>query len=368
MTKRIVEIIPTLVQGGAEKQLALLAQGLTTEFDVHVCTLTGSGPWEAVLRAAEIPIHSIQKRWKIDPGAFLRLRKLLQRLKPDLVHTWLFAANSYGRQAAFSSGVPHVVAGERCVDRWKVWHELAIDRYLARRTDRIVTNSRGVQAFYQEQGIPADKFTVIPNGIEAISPAQPGHRQRLADAWGIPASSYWIVAVGRLWPQKRYKDLLWACELMNSLELDFQFLIVGEGPQQDALIQRIDDLEVAPRVHLLGHQEQAVDWIQAADCFWLGSGYEGQSNALMEAMACGKPVVATDIAGNRDLVVPDQSGVLVPVGDAAAFARETRRLIGDPQWAETLGQNARQRMQTEFTVEQMIKNHIAFYRELVENN
>ena len=76
-------------------------------------------------------------------------------LRPHLVQTWLFAANSYGRQAALQARVPRLVAGERCVDRWKVWHELAIDRHLARRTDRIVTNSQGVVDFYGHTASPA---------------------------------------------------------------------------------------------------------------------------------------------------------------------------------------------------------------------
>ena len=177
MTQRIMHIIPTLDRGGAEKQLALLATRLPRDqFDVHVCVLTRSGPWAAALREAGIPVHQIDKRWKIDPAAFWRLRNLLRRLRPALVHTWIFAANCYGRQAALHAGVPHVMAGERCVDRWKVWHELAIDRHLARRTDKIVTNSSGVVDFYVSRGIPADKFEVIPNGIDA------GHQSGVAES------------------------------------------------------------------------------------------------------------------------------------------------------------------------------------------
>lgn len=103
MTDRIVQIIPTLDQGGAEKQLTLLAANLPRDlFEVHVCTLTHGGPLEQPLRGHDIPIHSINKSWKLDPPAYWRLRNLLCRLKPQLVHTWIFAANSYGRQAAIA--------------------------------------------------------------------------------------------------------------------------------------------------------------------------------------------------------------------------------------------------------------------------
>jgi glycosyltransferase involved in cell wall biosynthesis len=101
------------------------------------------------------------------------------------------------------------------------------------------------------------------------------------------------------------------------------------------------------------------------DCFWLGSGFEGQSNALMEAMSAGIPVVATDIAGNRDLVVPDKTGYLVPLGNAAEFARKTLQLLDDDQLAQQLGQAGKQRMLDEFSVEKMVDRHVKLYRELV---
>src|SRR5262245_58760715 len=98
---RLLLVIPTLVRGGAEKQLTLLAAGLPRDqFDVHVAVLTHTGPLEESLHAAGIPLTIIGKRWKLDPLCFWHLRRLIKRLNPQVVHTWLFAANVYGRQAA----------------------------------------------------------------------------------------------------------------------------------------------------------------------------------------------------------------------------------------------------------------------------
>lgn len=120
MTCRLLLIIPSLDRGGAEKQLVLLARGLPRDrFDVHVAVLTRDGPLRASLEKAGVPVSLIGKRWKVDPFAYGRLLRQIRRLRPQLVHTWLFAANAYGRQAAVQAGVPHVVAGERCVDPWK---------------------------------------------------------------------------------------------------------------------------------------------------------------------------------------------------------------------------------------------------------
>jgi glycosyltransferase involved in cell wall biosynthesis len=362
---RLLHIIPTLVRGGAEKQLSLLACGLVQRgLDVHVAVLTHSGPLEAELRRSGVPLAMIDKRWKLDPAAYWRLRKLIKSLRPDVVHTWLFAANAYGRQAAVAAGVKHIVAGERCVDPWKGPIQLSIDRVLARRTERIVTNSSGVRDFYAAQGIPAEKFTIIPNGIAPFQPADSVSRGDLLRELELPKDARLIGAIGRLWPQKRMKDLIWAADLLKSARDDSHLLIIGDGPQRWRLERYRDQNLVADRVHLLGERSDVPRILPHLDCLWLASEYEGQSNAIMEAMSAGVPVVATDIPGNRDLVVPGQTGYLVPVGDRAAFTRHTHELLGDAGLARRLGDAGRQRMLSEFSVEKMIERHVSLYREL----
>ena len=101
------------------------------------------------------------------------------------------------------------------------------------------------------------------------------------------------------------------------------------------------------------------------DCLWLGSGYEGQSNAILEGMANGLPVVATDIPGNRELVVDQETGFLVAVGDRAGFARWTQRLLQDRPLADRLGRAGQQRVRAEFSVDQMVQRHTELYEELL---
>jgi len=377
---RVLQIIPTLVRGGAEKQLTSLATGLPSDqFDVQVCVLTHSGPYEQDLIDQGIPVEHIHKRWKADPLAYYRLLRTIRRLRPDIVHTWIFAANCYGRQAAIQAGTRVVIAGERCVDPWKRGYELAIDRFLAKRTTRIVTNSSGVVDFYNSQGIEAGKFTVIPNGIAAID--RVGTREELLAELRLPGNCRLIVAVGRLWAQKRYKDLIWAADLLKCVRDDVHLLIVGDGPEVDRLTRFRDQVEIRDRVHFLGERNDVRKILSQADCFWLGSGYEGQSNAMMEAMALGIPVVASDIPGNRDLVIPEPigtnastdlihtapnvaTGYLVPVGDRAALARYTQIILDQPDLARRLGEAGRARMRADFTVSKMIDRHIALYQQL----
>lgn len=363
---RILLIIPTLDRCGAEKQLTLLATGLPRDrFEVHVCALTRGGPLAESLHVAGIPLTVIGKRRKLDPLAYWRLRQHIRRLAPDIVHTWIFAANAYGRWAAFQAGVRHVLAGERCVDPWKRWHELALDRHLARRTQRIITNSNGVREFYVRQGLPPEKFVVIPNGIPPWGPSIGGTRAALLAELGLPSEVRLIAAVNRLWPQKRIKDLIWAADLLKVVRDDVHLLIIGDGPQRWRLERYRNQCELGDRVHFLGERNDIARLLPHVDSLWLGSEYEGQSNAIMEAMVAGIPVVATDIPGNRDLVVHGETGYLAPVGDRAGFARWTNTLLNDAELARRLGQAAKERMLREFSVEKMINRHAELYERVI---
>jgi glycosyltransferase involved in cell wall biosynthesis len=372
VTSRILHVIPTLDQSGAEKQLSLLARGLAAqgEFEVHVAALTRGGPLEAELARSDVPVTVIGKRGKLDPLAFWRLVHQIRRLRPAIVHTWMFAANSYGRAAALRERVPHLIASERCVDPWKQWHQLAIDRYLARRTERIVVNSTGVREFYERQGIASEKFVVIPNGIDGaeFAPADgvtPLDRRKLLTQLDLPADARLIGAVGRLWPQKRVKDLIWAIDLFKVIRDDVHLLVMGDGPQRQILERYTRLVEATDRVHFLGHRADVSRILPHLDCVWLGSEYEGLPNVVMEAMLAARPVVATNIAGTRDLIVEGQTGYLVGVGDRASFVRRTRLVLEDAALAQRLGEAGRQRMLTEFGVDRMVEAHLRLYREVL---
>ncbi len=362
---RILQIIPTLDRAGAEKQMSLLARGLPRdEFDVQVCALTRGGPLSADLLGAGIPLTVIGKRWRIDPQAYWRLKRYVARLRPDLIHTWLFAANAYGHAAGRACGVKCHLAGQRCVDPWKGCIELAIDRYIGRHCSGVVVNSPGVRDFYVRHGLPAEKIRVIPNGVPPAGRTNTTRRQLLAEL-GLPGESRLIGAVGRLWPQKRIKDAIWAADLLKVIRDDVHLLIIGDGPHRDRLRKFRDQVVIRDKVHFLGRRADVLRMIPHFDVLWSTSGYEGQSNAIMEAMSAGVPVVATDIPGTRDLVVGESTGYLVPIGDRAAVARCTNKLLDDAELAARFGRAGRERMAKQFCVEKMIARYVELYRELL---
>ena len=366
MTIRLSLVIPTMDRGGAEKQLVLLAEHLPRpEFDVSVILLTRDGPRGDRLRRLGVPVISIGKRFKFDPTALWRLREAFRQTRPDVVHTWLFAANSFGRVAARWAGVPHIVASERCVDRWKRWTHFQIDRRLSRFTEAITTNSSGVRDFYARHGIDPAKFRVIPNGIDA-SDVEPISREEALGRLGLEPDQRLILAVGRLWPQKRYRDLIWAAELVATVQPGTALVIIGDGPQRGELLRHRDAVTTPDRVRFAGARDDVAALLPHADAFWIASGYEGQSNAVIEAMRAGVPVVASDIPGNRDLVTEGETGFLFDVGDEAKLVEKTNTLFNDPELATRFRAAAKFKIERDFDVESMVHQHAQLYRELLE--
>jgi glycosyltransferase involved in cell wall biosynthesis len=364
---RVVFVIPTLDRSGAEKQLALLASRLPrAEFDPHVIALTRGGPYARDLEAAGIPLTILNKRLKFDPAAAWKLRNLLDHLQPDIVHSWLFAANAYTRLCASFRLRRHAkfIVSERCVDSWKSGWQLALDRRLAARTDLLLANSQAVADFYQGVGYSPDRIQVIPNAVE-IPPRPDFSAADLKAQLEFSPDAKIVMYAGRLARQKRVDDLLWAGQLLRQADPRTRLVIIGDGPERDRLLHFAEQLEFRDYVRFVGSRADAASLLHLADVFWLASDFEGLSNSLMEALACGKPAVVSDIPPNRELVTHGREGFIVDAGDAVAYTEFTRQLFDDPERASQMGTAGTARMMSQFSLKQMVERHALLYRMLV---
>lgn len=364
---RVLQFIPTLDRSGAEKQMVLLAEGLPRDrFEVEVAALTRLGPLETELRAANIPVTLIGKHFKVDPFALARLTRFIKRKKFDVVQTWIFAANVYGRVAAHAAKVPVVVTAEMAVDDWKGKTHRAIDRRLAPWTDRLVGNSNAVVDYYREVGVPEDRLAMIYSGIANEEPPDVDPAAIRAE-FGFGPNDPLVLFAGRLAPQKAVDDLLTALDVLQHVEPNLRTLIVGDGPLRDRLRAMSHAFQLDDRVKFLGHRNDVPRLLAAADMLVLPSLYEGLPNVVLEAMRFRKPVIATDAPGTTELVVDGVTGLLVPRQLPTALAKAIRDLARDPARRQTLGEAGRARVEAEFTIHQMIDQFANLYETIAKS-
>jgi glycosyltransferase involved in cell wall biosynthesis len=360
----VLQVIPTLDRSGAEKQMVLLAAGLPRDrFRVEVAALTRLGPLESDLRDAGIPVTLIDKRLKVDPFALRRLTRFMTERRFDVVQTWIFAANVYGRIAAHRAGVPVIITAEMAVDLWKGGGQFRIDRFLSRWTDRIVGNSNAVVDFYANAGIPRDRLACIPSGIgdeEPPSIEPDAVRRSLRLEPGCPLALF----VGRLAPQKGVKDLIAAFDLLQHVRPDYRLLIAGDGPLRRELEELASAFRLDNVVRFLGHRDDVPSLLAASDLLVLPSYYEGLPNVVLEAMRFRKPVVATSAPGTTEVVADGQTGILVPMHKPTALAQAIRAVLDDRELAARYGAAGRARAESEFRVITMVERFAELYEEL----
>jgi glycosyltransferase involved in cell wall biosynthesis len=364
---KVLQLIPTLDRSGAEKQMVLLAKGLPRDrFQVEVATLTRLGPLEADLTAAGIPIRTIAKRFKFDPFAVHRLARLLKTSEFDVVHTWIFAANTYGRVACRIAGVPIVVVAEMAVDLWKGRLEKTIDRSLTLWCDRLVGNSDAVVEFYHRQGVPTDRLAMIYSGTEDDEPPAVNPAEVRAE-FGFESTAPLVLFAGRLAEQKRVIDLLKALDLLQHVQPDVRTLIVGTGPLLEQLVETAHTYHLTERVRFLGHRNDVPRLLAVADVLVLTSAYEGLPNVVLEAMRFRKPVVATAAPGTTEAVINGQTGILVPIGNVKLLARAIRDVLRDRGLATRLGTAGRSYVEAQFRVDTMVARYADLYETLASS-
>jgi glycosyltransferase involved in cell wall biosynthesis len=374
--RRILHIIDSRNRSGTAKQLLNLAGGLARQgFEVHVCALNdtasrlpGGFKDELGLGSADssaISFHGVGRRWAIDPLADWRLQRLVARLRPDVVHTWDSVPGMFGPIVGRSGERPRLVAGKYHMRRWTpAWESFWEGRFVPH-VDRFVTNSLTVQDWCVRRGRPADKLTRIPSGVPSSRPSDVT-RDELLGELRLPADTRLIGVLGRLVPEKRVQDLIWAADLLRVLHNNLRLLVIGDGPERRQLERYARLASDLDHIQFLGERSDVWRIMPHLDVLWNGSENRGVSMAMLEAMAAGVPVVASDTPCNRELVVEGETGFLIPLGSRAgraARARCTDRIFTDAEFAGRLAATSHQRTAEQFGVEWMIRRHMELYEE-----
>lgn len=358
---RTLFLIDELDIGGTEQQILELVRRIDRRRFEPVVGCFRHGAKAREIESLGVRVVHEPKSLKADPGLVLRLAKFMRRERFDIVQTYLWGANTWGRVAARIAGVPHVLASERNVDVWEERYKQVLGRWLARATDRIIANSEAVRRYLLDHSVPAEKVVTIYNGVNfdrfrtACDPAI--RRGEL----GIPRDAILAGTVARVEPAKDHATLLTAFSLIAERAPRLHLAIVGGGSELEGLHSRARDLGIAERVHFTGARTDAAEWLQSVDFSVLSSVKEGLSNTVLESMAAGRAMVATDVGGNAEVIVEGETGHLVPARDPQALANAMARLASSEERIRDFGRAGRERVHDLFSVERMVERTESLY-------
>jgi glycosyltransferase involved in cell wall biosynthesis len=362
---RIAFCITDLDAGGAERALVQIVTRLDrARFEPFVFCISGEGELARPLREAGIAVVCLGAKKRNGLSVVWRLSRLLAKLRPTILQTFLFHANIAGRLAGKAARVPLIVSGIRVAEKrgsLRLWVDRATDRMVSRH----LCVSQDVAAFSAARGgLPIRKIQVIPNGVDAsvFADAQPADLGQ----FGIPPGSRTVLFVGRLDPQKGPFVLMAAARELLPRHGDLQVLLVGDGPLGENLRKWIAKENFSDRIHLTGRRSDVPSLMRAAEIFVLPSLWEGLPNVVLEAMAAGIPVVASRVEGISDLVSDDQTGLVVPPNSAPDLVEAINRLLADPQHASQMGHRAQQIVRKEFAWGTVVESYSAFYADLLD--
>lgn len=372
----IAHVIYRFDIGGLENGLVNLINGMPEDRYRHaIVCIDRATAFSGRLRGGDVELVSIHKKPGRDPAAAWRLYRVFRRLEPDILHTRNLGALD-ALLPAFLAGVKWRIHGEH---GWDVSDHQATsrkNRLIRRMHAPLVTTyialSRQIEDYLCSRvGIDRRKIARIPNGVDTrrFRPAPDRASLKTALFPMFDADTRIIGTVCRLDPVKDPLNLLnaYACLLEASPKLRERtgLVVVGDGPMRGAVEQELDRLAIRDRSLIAGSREDVPALLQAMDVFVMPSLAEGISNTILEAMATGLPVLATDVGGNRELIVDGETGTVVPSSDPRALALALVDYVQDEAMAEGHGRAGRERVEDEFSLDTMVDRYVAVYDSLL---
>jgi glycosyltransferase involved in cell wall biosynthesis len=363
---RVAYVVDHLQIGGAQSHLLQLVRGLDrAAWQPEIWTATSSpGDLAPVFEQEGIPVRSFGiDETLVSPrtlSAAARVARDLRAREVAIVHGYLFEGNLLAALAGKMGRRPVTLVSKRSLDRYD-----RLDRRLAaalsnRLADRVTVNATAVRDLVADhEWCPASKMVLIPNGVALPqrTGTTPGGAERTAPRGPV------VGMVGRLGWKKGYPHALHAAAIVRAAVPGVRFDVVGDGDQRSELEGLARSLGLEGTVRFLGKRRDVADLMAGFDCYVLSSVIEGMPNALLEAMALGRPVVTTSAGGSAEVVVDGESGLVVPPADPQALADAVVRILRDPALAGRLGEAAERRVRSAFDLSAMLGSIERLYRD-----
>jgi glycosyltransferase involved in cell wall biosynthesis len=363
---RLVQFTKSFHIGGTEVQVVELLRGLPSSYRVQVAVLQDAGPlMDSVVRLGFAPEVFPLKGSLARPNSarqVVRLARWLRRQRVELVHAHDFYSTMLVVPAAKLAGTK-VIVGRLDLAHWHGKARRALLQGLTRMADHVVGNAEAIRRMLvEEEGLPEERVSVIPNGLDLSrfdARAREGLKAPLPDTHGAPV----VVHVANMnHPVKRQEDLLRALAMVRLKGHVLHAFLVGDGPRRPELEKLTAALGLKDTVHFLGHRADVPALYAQADFGVLCSTAEGLSNAVMEGMAAGVPMVVTRVGGNPELVADGERGLVVPPLRPEAMCEAFRTLLGNREMGRRMGAEARAFVERELSLERLVRRHDVLYR------
>lgn len=373
---RIAHIIHRLDVGGMENGLVNLINHMPAErFRHSIICMADFTDFRQRIRRSDVTLHALNKREGKDLGVHVRLWRELRRLRPDIVHTRNLGTLE-AQVTAWLAGVRARVHGEHGWDVGDLDGSRVKNRRLRRAARPLVGHyialSRHQRDYLQEAiGVPEHRLSHIYNGVDTghFAPATGETRSPLPPGF-VDAQSLVIGGVMRMQAVKAPLDLVEAFVLLRERMPEtfprLRLVLVGDGPLLESARSALEQAGVAEQAWVAGARNDVADCMRAMDVFVLPSLAEGVCNTVLEAMASGLPVIATDVGGNPDLVEPGKSGTLIPAGQPPDLADAIAAYAEDPQRRAREGAGARARAEQAFSMEAMVAGYLDVYDRVLQ--
>lgn len=360
---RLLFVVGNFVAGGAERHLLELWRRLDRDrFDVRIACFRREGQFLDDVERTGWPVIDLRLHGRLyglaGVRAFARLVHEVLSFRPQVIHGYLFGPNLLAVLAGRLCGVPAVVVAKRNVDAFESPRQIAVQRFAHRHATHVTAVSETVARTAEDLGVDRARITVIPNGVDASRFTAPAlDRREFALAEDVPV----IGSVGCLAPRKDYGNLFDALARMPAAGRGWQLLLVGDGVDREPLERRARELGLDGSVRFAGERADVERLLPMMDVFVLPSREEGIPNALLEAMAAGRPSVATAVGGTPEVLQDGVTGWLVPAQDPDALARALEEVLAHPLEAARRGEAARRHALAELSIDAMARRHEVFY-------
>jgi glycosyltransferase involved in cell wall biosynthesis len=362
---KILHVVLSLEPGGMENGLVNVASRLNRdEFEVHVCCLERGGDF--IQRLPDPGNVSILEK---PPGFSFRtvveLAKVISRIKPNLVHSHNLGPLIYSGLATGVGLSRPILQGEHGLpEPQRQPKHLRQRRFFYRGCRRVQTVSRGLREDLIRLGMPASKIIVIQNGVDTQR-FVPANSQKAREEIGLPAEGPVLGIVGRFDVLKRHTELIDAFVRLPKSSCNAQLLIVGDGGSEfERVKERVRLSPANDRIHMIGFKSEPRPYYQSMDLLVVPSLLEGMSNVVLEAMACGVPVLGHNACGNAEIIRNGHDGLIDDLSTTEALNVHLTKALSNRAHLLEMGSAARQKVLERFSMRNMVENYEAVYREL----